>query len=174
MLIKGYSNFSIETPGCHPGTLIYSARFKLDGDVTGLFPYINAVEDEAIYYEKPHNIQFQLDGIRCALYPDYGAALAFENQDQAKRFINRLIDFLNDLNDKKESITPDYTPYKPIPVINIFKLLPGTNCKACGFSACMAFAASLSKGESRPDQCPDLIDPDNENARTLQAMLFGS
>lgn len=59
MLIKGFSEIYIESTGCHSGTLIYSARFKLDGEVSGLFPYINAVVDSAIYYEKPLNIQFQ-------------------------------------------------------------------------------------------------------------------
>ncbi|MBU0991891.1 MAG: hypothetical protein KJ737_05295 [Proteobacteria bacterium] len=167
MSINGYTDFSLESPGCHPGTLLYSARFKLDGDVTGLFPYLNAVLDKASYYEKPLNIQFQLEGIRCALYPDYAAAAPFENQDQAKKFISCLIDFLNDLNSKKDSITPDHRYYRPIPVINIYKLLPGTNCKACGFAACMAFAASLSKGESRPDQCPGLIDPESSQVLAL-------
>ncbi len=61
MLIKGYSDFALEVPGCHPGIVSYRAEFKLDTDVTHLFPYINTVAEGAMYYDVPHHIQFHFD-----------------------------------------------------------------------------------------------------------------
>jgi len=171
MLIKGYSDFSLETPGCFPGAPVLRAHCKLDTDVTELFPYINAVAQDAAYYDKPHYIQFTLDGARCALYPDHVAARMFDNREQALKFISRLIDFLNDLYTRKDSIEPSHKKYKPLAVLDIFKLLPRTNCRECGFSTCMAFAAALSKGEIPLDQCPELNNPANENAVKLQSVL---
>lgn len=38
--------------------------------------------------------------------------------------------------------------------LQIFKLLPKTNCKECGFPTCMAFAMQLAAGKAELDQCP--------------------
>ena len=171
MLINGFSDFSLEPPGCSPGTLMFRAHFKFDTDVSELFPYINAEVKNAAYYENPHYIHFALEGFQCALYPDHAIARIFENREEALQFINRLIDFLNDLYERKDIIEPDYRKFKPVPAFEIFKLLPGTNCKECGFMTCMAFAAALGKGDAPFDQCPGLADPENKNSKKLRSML---
>jgi len=38
--------------------------------------------------------------------------------------------------------------------IQIFKLLPKTNCKDCGFPTCLAFAMALASGKAELDACP--------------------
>jgi acetyl-CoA decarbonylase/synthase, CODH/ACS complex subunit gamma len=38
--------------------------------------------------------------------------------------------------------------------LQIFKLLPKTNCKDCGFPTCMAFALQLAAGKAELSQCP--------------------
>ncbi|MBF0118720.1 MAG: acetyl-CoA decarbonylase/synthase complex subunit gamma [Desulfobacterales bacterium] len=38
--------------------------------------------------------------------------------------------------------------------IQIFKLLPKTNCKECGVPTCMAFAMNLAAGKAELDSCP--------------------
>ncbi len=167
MLIQGYSDFSTETPGCHPGAAMLRAKFRLDTDVSELFPYINAVCEETVYYEEPHCIQFSLDGFRCVLYPEYGVAIIFENHGQAREFMERLILFLNDLYDRKDSLEPDHKTFKRIPAIDIFKLLPGSNCRKCGFSTCMAFAVALGQGETSLEQCPEIDDPKDREALAL-------
>jgi acetyl-CoA decarbonylase/synthase, CODH/ACS complex subunit gamma len=40
--------------------------------------------------------------------------------------------------------------------LQIFKLLPKTNCKDCGYPTCMAFALQLAAGKTQPDACPHL------------------
>jgi len=40
--------------------------------------------------------------------------------------------------------------------IEIYKLLPKSNCKQCGLATCLAFAADVSKGQKRLNQCPHL------------------
>lgn len=173
MLLKGYSDFSLETVGCSPGVAVplWKAGCKFHADVTHLFPYINAVVDNARYYDRPHYIQFTLDGFRCALYPDNAAAGAFEDRGQAVRFFERLIEFLNDLHARRDSMEPDHTKYRPVPVFEILMLLPKTNCKKCGFPACMAYAAALRQGEAALEQCPEMQRDDNENAVRLKTLL---
>ena len=42
--------------------------------------------------------------------------------------------------------------------IQIFKLLPKTNCKKCGFPTCLAFAMKLAQGGADISACPDVSD----------------
>ncbi|MCP3922543.1 MAG: hypothetical protein GY714_08160 [Desulfobacterales bacterium] len=46
--------------------------------------------------------------------------------------------------------------------MDIFKVLPGTNCRDCKFSTCIAFAASVSIGDSETYNCPHIVNPIEE------------
>lgn len=172
MFIKKYSEFQfIISTFIHPlsdvdtpRSKIWSASFRLDQDVCPLFPYINAALDEAVYYEKPEHIRFLFDGYRCFLYPDIIAAHFFESKMAAKNFIAGLIDFLNDIHSQKKNIRPNYDQIKQVPIVDILKILPKTNCQKCGYLTCMAFAAAIIKGKVSADKCPNIVSPINENA----------
>src|SRR3972149_10276671 len=40
--------------------------------------------------------------------------------------------------------------------IQIFMLLPKTNCKECGVPTCLAFAMNLAAGKAELSRCPDV------------------
>jgi acetyl-CoA decarbonylase/synthase, CODH/ACS complex subunit gamma len=42
--------------------------------------------------------------------------------------------------------------------IQIFKLLPKTNCKECGYPTCLAFAMALASGKAELDKCRTISD----------------
>lgn len=42
--------------------------------------------------------------------------------------------------------------------VEIFKLLPKTNCKKCGHPTCLAFAMKLAQRQASLDACPDVSD----------------
>lgn len=42
--------------------------------------------------------------------------------------------------------------------IQIFKLLPKTNCKECGYPTCLAFAMALAAGKAELEKCPTISD----------------
>ena len=47
-----------------------------------------------------------------------------------------------------------------------------TNCKACGYATCMAYAAALREGEIRLEDCPPLWENKHREKREkLQAYL---
>jgi acetyl-CoA decarbonylase/synthase complex subunit gamma len=49
-------------------------------------------------------------------------------------------------------------PAKELSPIEIYKLLPGTSCKECGETNCMAFAAKLVNREATLEECKPLLD----------------
>jgi acetyl-CoA decarbonylase/synthase complex subunit gamma len=42
--------------------------------------------------------------------------------------------------------------------LEIFKQLPKTNCKECGFPTCLAFAMKVAAGQEGLDSCPSMTD----------------
>ena len=62
MLIKSYSDFQCIVPPSirsssdpdHLPSKIWSVSFRLDKDISHLFPFINARLDDAVYYESPN------------------------------------------------------------------------------------------------------------------------
>ncbi len=53
--------------------------------------------------------------------------------------------------------------------MEIFKLLPKTNCRECGLPTCIAFAMSLSAGKIELSACPFISDEDKEKLAQTDA-----
>ena len=61
---------------------------------------------------------------------------------------------------------------KELSPIDIYKLLPKTNCKECGEENCMAFATKIVNREVTIDKCTPLLKKENEKAyQKLKEML---
>ena len=63
--------------------------------------------------------------------------------------------------------------------LEIFKLLPKTNCKKCGMPTCLAFAMALAQKRTKLENCPDVSDEAMEKlaaaaAPPMRKITFGS
>ncbi len=142
----------------------HGARFELDEDLTPLFPYINAVADHAQFYEKPVYIKFLLFDRLCAFYPRQGAFTPVRDIADAMAFLPRLMDFISDVSRRSPGIVPSHKKFKPASALDIYRLLPGSNCRNCGYTTCLAFAAALSRQHTSMVKCPHLANPMEEKA----------
>ena len=52
--------------------------------------------------------------------------------------------------------------------LQIYKLLPKTNCRECGRKTCLALAIDLAKGKAKLEDCPPL--GESEHAADRQAL----
>jgi 4Fe-4S ferredoxin len=52
-----------------------------------------------------------------------------------------------------------------VSAMEIYMLLPKTNCKKCGLPTCMAFAVGLLGREKKVDECPPLIEEKKYEAK---------
>jgi DNA-binding CsgD family transcriptional regulator len=87
-------------------------------------------------------------------------ASPFRERKHVFEFIEGLIVFLNDLNERRAELKPSHKVFRnPPSIVNIVKALPKNNCKKCGYATCMAFAAALRKGETNPSVCPGFAKP---------------
>lgn len=156
MLLNTFSNLSISKAGVLALTSqkSWGAHFELETDIRAVFPYVNAVIPDARYHNQPEYVLFLFDGIHCTLYPRDIIAASFSGRESAIAFFKKLIDFLNDLYSRRDEIVPNYRKYQPVSVIEIYKLLPKSNCRECGYPTCLAFAGAMRLGNTTPDQCP--------------------
>jgi acetyl-CoA decarbonylase/synthase complex subunit gamma len=70
------------------------------------------------------------------------------------------------MSEKKKAGLKELSP------IDVYKLLPKTNCKECGLDNCMAFATKIVNREINIDQCPPLFKKGNEKAyKQLKELL---
>ncbi len=63
--------------------------------------------------------------------------------------------------------------------VEIFKLLPKTNCKKCGHPTCLAFAMKLAQRQATLESCPDVSEEAKKilgeaSAPPVRPMIFGS
>jgi len=58
--------------------------------------------------------------------------------------------------------------------LDIFKILPKTNCKKCGMPTCLAFAMALAQKKVGLDQCPDASEEARQALAAAAAPCFAT
>ena len=157
MINNEYYDLSLSTPRCTmDDNSPWAIYFKLFDDVSHLFPYINSVVPGSRYFKNPHYIRFAIDDKNCVLYPKSVLITPLEDRVQAQIFINRFFSLINQIEAHMDSVAPDDSVFIQVPVIEIYKKLPGTNCRDCGYKSCMAFACAAGAGEIELSNCTEL------------------
>jgi len=125
----------------------------LSGDVAEALPYLNAEMPQGSYVAKLPVFTF-MDGHRMvSLFRDRVAVAKADDIVDAWASLERLRCLLNDVWSRREAITPSFELRRRPPALEIYKRLPGTNCKACGEPTCTAFAWAVWRGEADPQRC---------------------
>jgi ArsR family metal-binding transcriptional regulator len=125
----------------------------LSGDLAAALPYVNAELVHASYVAKLPVLSL-MDGHRMvSIYRDRIAIAKADDIIDAWATLERLRSRVNDVWSRRAEITPSYELRRKPPFVEIYKRLPGTNCKRCGQATCMAFAAALWRGEADPRAC---------------------
>ena len=172
-LIEDYEIQLVE-PGCMPGAARWGAQVSLTSDISTVFPYLNAIWDNAWYDHDNKVLIWGEQGQKYAFRPDEIRVSQVRDPLHARLIISELVDKVNRIWQERGSITPRFTERKLPAVIDIFKLLPGTNCKQCGYPTCMAFSADLRKGAVQLEQCPALSQPEYAENREKLLNLISS
>jgi Uncharacterized protein conserved in archaea len=118
----------------------------ISGDLTEVFPYMNAKMPMAFYNVNGPTFTF-MDGYR--MITAYPRRMAFAKVDD---IIDtwRVLEFIriqsNECWQNRSQIEPSYEIRKKPAALEIYYRLPKTNCRACGEKACLAFALKLWSG----------------------------
>ena len=152
-LIEGYT-LELISPACHPGADRWSAKGLLSNDISEVLPYINAEFPKAQYDKKVPVLLMKEKGKKIALRPFEISTAPVEDREEAKKALEEVCNIVNSTWQKRNSLTPDYEQQTLPTVMEIYRELPRTNCKECGYPTCMAFAAALREGKVDRSCCP--------------------
>jgi len=80
-----------------------------------------------------------------------------EDEKEAEEILKWLQDLVNETYQNRDKIEPNYLMSRELKPTDIYKLLPGTNCKECGQASCFAFAFKLVRKETEIKKCLPLF-----------------
>ena len=158
-LIQSF-DITLATPDCFPGAEWYRAVVHLDDEITEVLPYLNAELKSADYDHSAKILLWMSDNKKYAFRPCEIVVAPAESREEAQRLVNDIISIINDIWIRRNEIEPTFQGKKTPPnVLDIYKILPKTNCKECGFT-CMAFATVLRDDLTKLSLCPYLSEQD--------------
>lgn len=149
---------TVAPPECLPSAIAVTATIEFDDDLTELLPYLNAEVGPCVYEAGVPFLRFNKGGIPIGVYPRKVFIAGLRDEEEAKEVFEWVRETINSVSRRKEQIEPSYWSLSELKPLDIFKLLPGTNCGECERSTCMAFAAAVAGGEVGPDDCPALLE----------------
>jgi ArsR family metal-binding transcriptional regulator len=173
MLLEQIKNYEICRPKCDHSKEILPAIATFDAALSPVFPYLNTELGGWDYDGDNHVLMLKLSaGKGFTLQRHEIAIKGARDMEEAQALLEWIKGQINEVYERREEITPRYTGQAGLKVMNILKLLPMTNCKLCGYTTCMAYAAALREGEISLHECPPLWEERcREKREKLQAYL---
>jgi ArsR family metal-binding transcriptional regulator len=150
----------------------YGLRVMLPKDISPAFPYLNSVLEDTIYDHENSILIGASNKKRYAFRPHEIQLGMVADPLDVSNIIEEVIGLVNKVWRDRDKIEPSYIERKIPPVFEIYKMLPGTNCKECGYPTCLAFAADLRSGKAKPEVCVKLSDPEYREARDKIYAIF--
>jgi len=143
---------------CVPDAAKIRIITHISGDLTEVFPYLNAGMYQGSYNPNGPNFTF-MDGCRMVtLYPRRIALSRMDEIVDAWRVLEMIRHRVNKVWARRDEIEPSYDIREKPPALEIYKRLPGTNCGRCGQPTCLAFAVKVYSGELSISMCKPVFD----------------
>ena len=130
-------------------------------------PYLNAVMENPRYDHDNRILILRESDQAYAIRPNEINIARAKDWHQARELAADIVEQINTTWQERDNITPRLTERKIPAVINIYKLLPKTNCRQCGFLTCLAFSADLCQGKALLEHCPPLSPENREKVLAL-------
>jgi ArsR family metal-binding transcriptional regulator len=157
-----------------PGSGRYGVRVILPADISISFPYLNAVLNDTLYDHENSILIGTGNRRRYAFRPHEIQAGMVKDPSEAPKIANEVIELVNQVWNRRERIAPSLRERELPTIYEIYKLLPGTNCKECGYPTCLACAADMRNGVISLEGCPLLSNPEYKQNREQILTLFSS
>lgn len=173
-LDKLITEYRIELVEDHhsPGSGRYGVRIVLPVDISIVFPYLNAMMDDTQYDQKNSVLIGVGNHRRCAFRPREIQTGTVKEFAEASSIAEEVVEMVNRIWREHERIDPSFKERKLPAIYDIYKLLPKTNCRECGYATCLACAADIRNGVVPWEKCPLLLKPEYAKNRDQICALF--
>jgi ArsR family metal-binding transcriptional regulator len=145
---------------------------EISDEIHEVFPHLNATLKGCIYNHAANTLTIKKDQKLITLHAFHITLAKVEDEKEAEDILKWLKDLINETYEKREQIEPNYAMAAELRALDIFKLLPGTNCKKCGEPSCLAFAVKLVGRDIEITKCDPLFSERYQEKRKVLIELL--
>jgi ArsR family metal-binding transcriptional regulator len=142
---------------------------EVSGEIHEVFPYLNATLKGCIYNHAANTLTIKKDQKLITLHANHITLAKIEDEEEAEAALKWLQSLINETYEKRDQVQPNYSKGAELKALDIYRLLPGTNCKQCGEPACLAFSVKLVAQEIEVTKCSPLF---SERYQDKRRVLF--
>ncbi len=156
-----------------PGKIVIVG--KLSRSIDAVLPLLNAMLPNVISYNpRASALVLRRKPGFITLLADTLYITQVNDADEGLELLNALHDLLNQTWEARESIQPRHEERRTPRPLDVWELLPRTNCRQCGEATCMAFGFALLEARRRVDDCPPLREAAAAGQRETLCGLLGN
>src|SRR4030066_1720120 len=130
---------------------------EVSDQIHEVFPYLNAVLKGCIYNHPALTLTIRNEEKLITLHVRHVSLTMIEDEKEAQEILDWLRNLINETYQNRDQIEPNYSEGDQLKPSDVQKLLPGTNCKECGFRSCLAFAFKLVDQKIEIGKCLPLF-----------------
>ncbi len=154
-----------------PGKIVVVG--KPSRPIDAILPLLNAMLPNVISYNpRASALVLRRKPGFITLLPDTLYITQVKDADEGLELLAAVRDLLNQTWEARETIQPRNIERRTPRPLDVWELLPRSNCRRCGEATCMAFGFALLEARRRADECPPLLEPEATGQReTLRGLL---
>lgn len=154
-----------------PGKLIIVGRATQG--LEAVLPYLATLPGIIAWNPEANTLTFRRQPGFITLYPERVIITQVDNVAEGIELLEALTDAINATWEHRTELRPVTVRQKAPQWLDIWSLLPQTNCQQCGEATCMAFAAALLQQKRNLGECLPLLSDANYGDRraTLETMM---
>jgi ArsR family metal-binding transcriptional regulator len=154
-----------------PGKLIIIGEPDLS--LAEVIPYLATLPGVIAFNPETLTLTFRRPRGFLTFYPDKIYITQVADSQEGVVLLQALVEAINATWEKRAELVAATTVRRAPRWLDLWELLPQSNCKKCGEMTCTAFAAALLQQKRLLDECPPLVsDPAFSDRRaTLVAMI---
>ncbi len=135
-----------------------------------VIPYLATLPGVIAYNPAIGTLTFRRPRGFMTIFPEKITITQVNDANEGLELFEALKDAINATWEHRAELKPVESIQTAPRLLDIWKMLPCTNCRACGEATCMAFAANLLQSKRQPDECP-IIASDPAFADRRSALL---
>lgn len=138
-----------------------------------IIPYLATLPGVIAYNPETRTLTFRRQPGFITLYPDKVYITQVNDADEGLELLKALVEAINTTWDHRAELVAVMAARRAPRWLDIWSLLPQTNCKRCGEATCMAFAAAILQGKRLLSECLPLLSDGAfaDRKAALEAML---
>jgi ArsR family metal-binding transcriptional regulator len=154
-----------------PGKLIVIG--KPDQPLSEVIPYLATLPGVIAYNPETLTLTFRRPSGFMTLYPDKIYITQVMNADEGLELLAALKEAVNAVWEQRSSLIAVTASKRAPRHLDIWELLPRSNCRQCGEATCLAFAVGLLQHTHILNECPPLMENPSsaERRASLEALL---